>query len=68
MSEDNFGSPVPSLALRFVKETSFQQETIMLITNIESLKVLLRRNLDVMFITKNHLYQLINEDCHLKFD
>ena len=32
------------------------------------LKVLLRRNFDVMFITKNHLYQLINEDCHLKFD
>ena len=32
------------------------------------LKVLLRRNFDVMFITKNHFYQLINEDCHLKFD
>ena len=32
------------------------------------IKVLLRRNFDVMFITKNHLYQLINEDCHLKFD
>ena len=32
------------------------------------LKVLQRRNFYVMFITKNHLYQLINEDCHLKFD
>ena len=30
------------------------------------LKVLQRRNFYVMFITKNHLYQLINEDCHLK--
>ena len=27
-------------------------------------KVLLRRNFDVMFITKNHLYQLIKEDCN----
>ena len=32
------------------------------------LKVLLRRNFDVMFITKNHLHQLIKEDCNLKFD
>ena len=31
-------------------------------------KVLLRRNSDVMFITKNHLYQLIKEDFNLKFD
>ena len=31
-------------------------------------KVLLRRNFDVMFITKNHFYQFINEDCHLKLD
>ena len=31
-------------------------------------KVLLRRNFDVMFITKNHLYQLIKEDCNLKLD
>ena len=33
-----------------------------------SIKVLLRRNFDVIFITKNHLYQLIKEDCNLKFD
>ena len=32
------------------------------------MKVLLRRNFDVMFITKNHLYQLIEEDCNLTFD
>ena len=32
------------------------------------MKVLLRRNFDVMFVTKNHLYQLIEEDCNLKFD
>ena len=31
-------------------------------------KVLLRRNFDVMLITKSHLYQLIKEDCNLKFD
>ena len=33
-----------------------------------SVKVLLRWNFDVMFITKNHLYQLIKEDCNLKYD
>ena len=33
-----------------------------------SVKVLLRRNFDVIFITKNHLYQLIKEDCNLKYD
>ena len=33
-------------------------------TLIFSFKVLLRRNFDVMFITKNHLYQLIKEDCN----
>ena len=38
MGEDNFGSPFPGLALRFVQETSFQQDTIMLTTNIVSLK------------------------------
>ena len=32
------------------------------------IKVLLRRNFDVVFITKKHLYQLIKEDCNLKFD
>ena len=31
-------------------------------------KVLLRQNFDVMFIIKKHLYQLIEEDCNLKFD
>ena len=30
-------------------------------------KVLLRRNFDVMFITKNHVYQLIKEDCNEDF-
>ena len=32
---------------------------------INNFKVLLRRNFDVMFITKNHLYQLIKEDCKI---
>ena len=31
-------------------------------------KVLLRRNFDIMFSAKNHLYQLIKEDCILMFD
>ena len=31
------------------------------------LKVLLRRHFVFMFVTKNHLYELIKEDCSLKF-
>ena len=46
----------------------FSNQTNYLALKRKTFKVLLRRNFDVMFITKNHLYQLINEDCHLKFD
>ena len=31
-------------------------------------KALLRRNFDVMFVTKINLYQLIKEDCNWIFD